>query len=130
MQVTWLPPVTGGPAAAIPRVPGVGSSMRAAAAYDGDPLAQPGQPVPRRRCAAAYAVVGDLDRGRGQADGARAGAGMPDDVGEPLAHDPAEQLLVGRIDVIHRPGQVGGDARRPQQLPPGGEFPWRASPPR
>ena len=59
----------------------------------------------------------------GQADGARAGAGVPDDVGEPLAHDPAEQLLVGGVDVVHGTGQVGGDARRPQQLPPGGELP-------
>ena len=47
---------------------------------------------------------------------------VPDDVGQPLTHHPAEQFLVRRVDHVHGAGQVGGDAGRPQQLPPGGQL--------
>jgi hypothetical protein len=66
-------------------------------------------PVARHR-SPAYTAVHNLDTGRGEPDGARAGVLVANDVSEPLAHDPAEQFLVSGIDNVGGTGEVGGDA--------------------
>ncbi len=48
---------------------------------------------------------------------------VANDVGEPFAHNPTEQFLVGGVDSVDGAGEVGGDAGGPQQLSPGGELP-------
>ncbi len=47
---------------------------------------------------------------------------MPCHVGEPLAHDPPEQLLVGDVDDVGRGRQVRGHPRGAEQLPALGEL--------
>jgi hypothetical protein len=47
---------------------------------------------------------------------------VANDVGESLAHDPAEQFLVVGVDDVDGPRKVGGDACRPEQLAPRGEL--------
>ena len=48
--------------------------------------------------------------------------GVAHHVGEALAYDPAEQLLVRGVDGVDGAREVGGDAGGPEQLPAGGEL--------
>ena len=103
--------------------PGESSRVTTVAPTSVGPLAQPVQPraVAARRVG-REAVVAHLGAGGGQPDLAVPGAGVPDHVGDALAHGPGEQLAqLGRY-VVGRVGQVGFDLGgtqgdpRPDQL--------------
>ena len=93
-----------------------------AAAGRGDPLAQPGQAV-ARRCAVPptpSSMISTRTRTAGPRTSWRAQCRTML-VSPSRTTQPNSSWWAGST-IVHGAGQVGGDARRPQQLPPGGEL--------